>query len=281
MLVLLWIVSSIISLLIAGITYYIACVPQEKIAAKLGHASKWMAYVPFARGVQKVAMVGMPTWKFIFLDAQAFWIGLIGGLGALFMFIHPGFGIAVLVLLLLAYLVMFIMFSYDYNSRLADSFGFDKGPMALIWTFSLITSVFSIPIIYLIALSDKYQLKGKEVHSAGQCGTAPVAFDGPVGLAGISGMYSGANFPMSDTDEFVIGRDSALSNIIISANGDKVSRRHCTVKYIKVTGCYEVTDFSSNGTFYGNTRLLKGQPTSIPRGTTIVIGDKMNQFKLM
>ncbi len=266
-------------------SYYFYCIPQALIAKKLGHKDVWMAYVAFARNVQRMKMLGMPTWKLMF----------VGGVfttsvcfGALFLLvwacgaINPIFALFIAVMLFLAYLVFWFLCTYDYSCRLASKFGFDRVPTALILMFAPgLSQVF----MYLIALSDRYYVgapaKAAPVSGGAAVAAAPVADTSAIGLLGVSGMYQGAKFTMKPGDEFVIGRDGTLSNIIISTNGDKVSRRHCTVTFNSATCRYEVTDFSSNGTYYGNERLLKGQATQIARGTTIVIGDKMNQFKLM
>ncbi len=274
---------------ILAVSYYIYCVPQEKIAAKLGDDATWMAYVPFARNAQRMSMVDMPMWKMFFvggLFTYLFGLGIIFVICWLFATLNPLMAIVMGVILVIVHGVFYILSSYDFYCRIADNFGFDKVPTAFIMMF---VPAASSVISYLIALSDRYYVGAAPAPSAAPAPNAAPAGSAfqmsagsdDIGLMGISGMYAGAKFTMKATDEFVIGRDSTLSNIIISANGDKVSRRHCTVRFVPATCSYEVTDFSSNGTFYGNTRLLKGQPTSIARGTTIVIGDKLNQFKLM
>ncbi len=250
----------------SAFSYYFYCLPQACIAKKLGHKDVWMAYVPFARNVQRMKMLGMPTWKLMFVGG-IFTTAVSFGALALVVWacsaINGIFALVVAVMLLLAYLVFWFLCTYDYSCRLASKFGFDRVPTALIMMF---VPGLSQVFMYLIALSDRFYVgaPAKAASAGGAAsGAAVVADSSAIGLLGIAGMYQGAKFTMKPGDEFVIGRDGTLSNIIISTNGDKVSRRHCTVTFNSATCRYEVTDFSSNGTYYGNERLLKGQATQI------------------
>ncbi len=263
--------------------YYLYCLTQHYIAKKLGNNDTWMAYVPFARNVQRMRMVNMPMWKLLFVGSaftSAFSSLLIGLVAWLFASMKPALGIAVGSILSLVYYVLFIIYTYEFQSKIAAKFGFQKAPYALVQMF---LKPVGIVLEYMIALSDRFYVGKIGVGNNGNSGNNGNTTVDPstIGLLGISGMYQGAKFTMKAGDQFVIGRDGTLANVIISSNGDKVSRRHCTVTFNAATCRYEVTDHSSNGTYHGNERLLKGQSTPIERGTTIVIGDKMNQFKLM
>ena len=274
----------------AALIYYLACMPQEGIARKLCDGGSWMAFVPFARNVQRMKMVDMPMWKMFFVGGivtMSFSMVTLGLLTYLFMSLNLIFGTIMGVIMYIAYLVFYLLSSFDYYCRIAEDFRFRKVPTALVLMFVPFASQV---IILLMGLSDRFYpgdapqaaaapAAGPVMGGAQAIPAAPV--DSEVGIVGVSGMYSGAKFSMKPGDEFVIGRDSTLASIIISANGEKVSRRHCTVRFNPAICSYEVIDHSSNGTFYGNNRLIKDQITSIPRGTTIVIGDKLNQFKLL
>lgn len=269
---------------IAAINYYIYCIEQQYTAKKLGDNETWMAYVPFARNVQRMNMVDMPMWKLFFVGGvftKIFSWAIIGLVAFMFAAINPLLGGIIGAVLLIAYEVFYYISTYKFYYIIAEKFGFIPAPTALVVMFIPIASQ---AFKYLIALSDRYYVGKATAPAAGSAAPGGVnagagASSGNIGIYGVSGMYAGAEFTMKATDEFVIGRDGTLSNIIISTNGDKVSRRHCTIRF--VGGRYEVTDFSSNGTFYNNERLIKGQATPLPRGTTLVIGDKANQFRLM
>lgn len=98
-------------------------------------------------------------------------------------------------------------------------------------------------------------------------------------LVGINGQYSGSSIKIEAKGELVIGRDATSCNLIVS--GAKVSRRHCAVKYDPASHTYRVIDYSSNGTYTSDgKRLLANQYTSLPRGTTIYLGDQSNMFRL-
>lgn len=258
--------------------YYLYCLTQHYIAKKLGNNDTWMAYVPFARNIQRMRIAKMPMWKLLFVGSVftnwfvSFIFGLVwmlfdaGG--------NPVLGFVVCGILQLAYWVLNLIFTFQYHSYIAKKFGFQSAPYALIMIF---LRPLGLVMEYMIALSDRYYV-GKPPADEKR---VPPVDPATIGLYGVSGMYSGAKFTMKPGDEFVIGRDGTLANVIISTNGEKVSRRHCTVTFNSSTCNYEVTDFSSNGTYHGNERLLKGHPTPIARGTTLVIGDKNNSFKLM
>lgn len=271
-----------------AVFYYLWCMPQHYIGKKLGNNDTWMAYVPFARNIQRMRMVNMPMWKLLFVGGLFTFYFVAFLLICVWVLFHAGgngvLGFVVAALLGLVYIVLWAIYTWEFNSKVAKKFGFITAPYALLQTlkvFPLFTLPFVLPVSvgieYMIALSDRYYV-GKPPADEKR---VPPVDPATIGLYGVSGMYSGAKFTMKPGDEFVIGRDGTLANVIISTNGEKVSRRHCTVTFNSSTCNYEVTDFSSNGTYHGNERLLKGHPTPIARGTTLVIGDKNNSFKLM
>jgi len=283
------ILSPIVTIAMAVIGYYLYCVPQEKIAKKLRAGTTWMAYVPFARNVQRVKMANMPMWKLMFVGSTftvLFSFAVIILVGFIFWLLTPALGIIVGSILALAYTVLYLIETYKYNVFMADTFGFDRA-LAFLWMFNWAGQIFT----YIIAFSKRIQPNGKGESApsgrvappAGPVGGAAPAGPQVNGIQGLSGMYEGAQFKMNPNEEFMIGRDGTLADIVISANSEKISRRHCSIKYLASYNCYEVTDFSLNGTFYGNsrTRMVKDTPTQLPRGTTLVIGDKNNQFKLL
>lgn len=100
-------------------------------------------------------------------------------------------------------------------------------------------------------------------------------------VMGITGMYAGNTFPMDPDKELIIGRDSAVAGIVISSGGEKVSRRHCAVRFNSRNNNYEVVDFSSNGVYVGGHRITPNAPVQLPRGTQIELGNKNNTFRLV
>lgn len=102
------------------------------------------------------------------------------------------------------------------------------------------------------------------------------------GLLGLSGQWNGAELCDDAESGYIIGRDPAQCNIVIMGDNDKVSRKHCTIVYDSANDEYVVVDHSSNGTFLDNgTKLDSGVPIALHSGTTLLIGDKSNMFKLL
>lgn len=98
-------------------------------------------------------------------------------------------------------------------------------------------------------------------------------------LACLAGEYAGTTIPLRRGEELMIGRDGAFCNIVLT--GDKISRKHCAVRYNPDTERYTVTDLSSNGTYVkGGVRLIKGQATELTAGTTLILGNEDNLFRL-
>lgn len=96
-------------------------------------------------------------------------------------------------------------------------------------------------------------------------------------LIGVTGGYTGVEIEL-DTAGVVIGRDATVSQLIIDSS--LISRRHCQIIYDVQKGQYIVTDYSSNGTYIANRRLMKGVAEFLPSGTVISLGDDKNSFRL-
>lgn len=141
-------------------------------------------------------------------------------------------------------------------------------------------------VMLVLGIYQKNEEAGSRIIDSGS-GVAPAPSPSPVPvssvetgeLVGINGQYSGSTIKIEAKGELVIGRDSTSCNLIVS--GAKVSRRHCAVKYDPASHTYRVIDYSSNGTYTSDgKRLLANQYTSLPKGTTIYLGDQSNMFRL-
>ncbi|MDR1017550.1 MAG: FHA domain-containing protein [Lachnospiraceae bacterium] len=109
-----------------------------------------------------------------------------------------------------------------------------------------------------------------------------VQADSGAAIKGITGMYAGASFPIADYEPIVIGRDSAVSHIVISENSSKISRAHVSISFDPNSNMYTVIDRSSNGTYLDDgTRLLSNQPRQVSRGTSIYLAKRDNTFRLL
>ena len=100
-------------------------------------------------------------------------------------------------------------------------------------------------------------------------------------IIGKTGMYKNAAFKIESGEEMFIGRDAAMSHIIVDTGAEKVSRKHCGIVYDGRRRHYIVCDYSSNGTFREDGgRLQEMMMTVLPCGATIYLGDRQNGFLL-
>jgi uncharacterized membrane protein len=100
-------------------------------------------------------------------------------------------------------------------------------------------------------------------------------------ITALSGLYNGAIFRFEPGEEVVIGRDSALCNIILDDGSDNISRKHLSVLYDPRDQVYIVTDFSRNGTFTDDGRqMVANAENKLPRGSVLVVGSRANTIRL-
>ncbi|MBR1866801.1 MAG: LytTR family transcriptional regulator DNA-binding domain-containing protein [Lachnospiraceae bacterium] len=96
----------------------------------------------------------------------------------------------------------------------------------------------------------------------------------------IGGLYAGKQFDLIPEQEVIIGRDGTLADIVI--NLPRVSRRHLRIIYHKDKDCYEITDFSTNGTYInGEIRLEQNVRYEVEMGETVQLAGDVTTFKLM
>lgn len=99
-------------------------------------------------------------------------------------------------------------------------------------------------------------------------------------LVGQTGLYAGAEIPLTDGEYIRLGRQS--DNHLIFEGQLNVSRNHCQIKWDAARQKYVFRDYSSNGSF------VKGVSDCLPQnldvelapGTVIAIGDETNTFYL-
>ncbi|MCI7061735.1 MAG: LytTR family transcriptional regulator DNA-binding domain-containing protein [Lachnospiraceae bacterium] len=95
----------------------------------------------------------------------------------------------------------------------------------------------------------------------------------------IRGAYLGSIIHICPEQKILIGRD--LNTVDIQVNLPLVSRMHCELVYHADRQDYEVTDYSSSGTYVNqNQRLMKGITYTFPRGTALCFGDLETVYKL-
>jgi hypothetical protein len=99
-------------------------------------------------------------------------------------------------------------------------------------------------------------------------------------LVCIAGSYLGSVIRIKAEQRVLIGRDGTAVDIVITL--PMVSRIHCEITYHIEHREYEITDYSSNGTFInGTTRLIPKQTYMVQAGTHLCFGDTTTVYKLL
>ena len=260
---------------------------RRNIGRKMGLQKDWMAFVPFARTIYLLQMLGEQWWKMFFLEYIWLYPPII--LWFFTLFNNPTMWTFGWILATLYFLAM-IGYKLYYRNKFYKAFGI-KSEFALgsvtMWGFFFLRRTFECIIAYtdLLQYGAAARPRGlgeivrQEARPAPMPGQ-PQMFAG-CSMSGLSGMYAGQELPMAPNDDLVIGRDATFSNIIIDQNADKVSRKHCVVRFDPSRNTYFVTDFSTNGTFIdGGSRIPANVPTPMQRGTIIALGNRENRFRL-
>lgn len=99
-------------------------------------------------------------------------------------------------------------------------------------------------------------------------------------LVGQTGIYAGAEIPMTDGEYIRLGRHS--DNHLIFAEQLNVSRNHCQIKWDDGRQKYVFRDYSSNGSFINGSEdcLPQNLDLELDPGTILAIGDDTNSFYL-
>lgn len=124
----------------------------------------------------------------------------------------------------------------------------------------------------------------KETDSVPETSAAPGYASGGVvtgSITGISGMYKDFVFPVMNNECMILGKNAQFSNIVIDIDSNYVSSKHCSVRYYVSDDSYEVTDFSTNGTYSNDDiRIQKNTSKRFRAGSIIYLGTRDNSFKL-
>lgn len=99
-------------------------------------------------------------------------------------------------------------------------------------------------------------------------------------LLGVTGIYAGAEIPLTDGEYILLGRES--SNHLVFEGQPGVSRNHCRIKWDAMRQKYIFRDYSSNGSFVNGSEdcLPQNLDLELEPGTMIAIGDERNTFCL-
>jgi hypothetical protein len=239
----------------------------------------WMAFVPFCRTVYGLKIIGEPWWKMFYFENSFFF----GGVVLLLVNLITGWrGFSILLILFIAYCIFGTVYGIIYHMKVYQMFGVNPlfALAGIIPGYNIVT----LTVDCLIAFSSNFQPIGDRARAVADLPMNQLRNDIVGGAArgsitGLTGMYKGATLDITAGEELIIGRDPVLSNLIITENADKISRKHCGIVFDGAK--YSVTDYSSNGTFKADgTRLMANIPTTLPRGTEIILGSKQLSFRL-
>lgn len=98
-------------------------------------------------------------------------------------------------------------------------------------------------------------------------------------LTGVRGEYAGAEISIADGEIIAIGRNQEECSLIL--NSRKVSRKHCAVLYDGKEDDYILINYSLNGTYLSDGRLLEQEKLyHVPHGTVFYINTE-EEFKLL
>ena len=146
-------------------------------------------------------------------------------------------------------------------------------------------SVFVVPYQYLTYASIYEQLSGSFQPSVRKqmlwlnSGTevakeAPAAEDPAERKVEIvSGEFAGSVIPVKPGEDIVIGRDPKRANVVTSPANTQVSGLHCSIRYDAQHAMYVVTDFSTNGTYLNNEKLMPERPALAAKGAIVKLAD--------
>lgn len=100
-------------------------------------------------------------------------------------------------------------------------------------------------------------------------------------LRGISGYYAGAALAF-DGQDWIIGRDTNVANLVMPHTQASVSKRHCILHYDADARKVFLEDtWSSNGTFLnGGTKIEPGRPYELRPGDRFYLADTSCMFEI-
>lgn len=98
-------------------------------------------------------------------------------------------------------------------------------------------------------------------------------------LHGVRGQYAGFDFEIEPGEEIVLGRDEEFCDVTFDSQ--KISRRHCGIRYDELTGCYQVIDYSLTGTILSNGKVVhSGSYVVVHPGTVLYLGSEEEAIRL-
>lgn len=100
-------------------------------------------------------------------------------------------------------------------------------------------------------------------------------------IVSLNGMDKGTPYPIKDGEEIIIGKDPQMANIVVDRKLQKISRKHCGIRYDAANNIYQVVDYSTNGTYINNVRHpAKGTYINVSKGSIINLAKEAVDYKL-
>ena len=146
-------------------------------------------------------------------------------------------------------------------------------------------SVFVVPYQYLTYASIYEQLSGSFqptarkqmlwLNSGAEVAKEALAAEDPAErkVEIVSGEFAGSVIPVKPGEDIVIGRDPKRANVVTSPANTQVSGLHCSIRYDAQHAMYVVTDFSTNGTYLNNEKLMPERPALAAKGAIVKLAD--------
>ncbi len=144
----------------------------------------------------------------------------------------------------------------------------------------LIKMLWDLTIGIILLLKQSACIPVSDMHHLGMDRTgseAKTLYNPVVGsIEGMFGGFQGRTYQLHEGESCIIGRDSSCQ---IQLNNPKIGRKHCVVRKISYD-TWQITDYSTNGTFYENNRMLSGIPTNVKSGGMLVIAEPNDVLQL-
>lgn len=89
----------------------------------------------------------------------------------------------------------------------------------------------------------------------------------------LSGEFAGATLQVKAGEDITIGRDPKRANVVTSPANTSISGLHCRIRYDEQNSRYIVIDYSSNGTYLNNEKLIQEKSTYAAKGSLLKLAD--------
>lgn len=86
-----------------------------------------------------------------------------------------------------------------------------------------------------------------------------------------SGEYENHSFSVKDGDEVAIGSDATKSNLTL--HDDRISAKHCVIRYHAKDDMFHLTDVSETGTIINGVPIDKNITYALPKGSVVLLGN--------